>query len=189
MQLLKDKIVKYGEVLSGNVLKVDSFINQQIDPELTMEIGQQFYRLFKDKNITKIVTIESSGIAFGLATAIAFGNIPLIFAKKHFSVLSNNYYQTNVYSFTKKTNYVVSIEKDFINEQDNILIIDDFLANGNAVIGLVDLVTQAKANVNGIGIVIEKAFQDGHRRVEKLGYHIESLACIERFEDGEIFFR
>jgi xanthine phosphoribosyltransferase len=189
MELLKSKIVTEGTILGGDVLKVDSFLNHQIDIDLFNEIGKEFKERFKNKQITKILTVEASGIGIACIAAQYF-NVPVVFAKKHEAVnLDEDTYESDVFSFTKNKTYKVRVAKKYINKEDNILIIDDFLANGNAAVGLIDIVKQGGAAVGGVGIVIEKAFQEGRKKVEELGIQVESLAIIDELVDGVITFR
>lgn len=186
MKSLKDKILGDGIVLGNNIIKVDSFLNHQIDAQLMYEMGEEFYKRFKECNITKILTIEVSGIAIALTTGQAFG-ASVVFAKKHKSLnTSNDFYKSTVFSFTKKISYDITVSKEFINENDNILIIDDFLTTGNALEGLVDIIKQSGANLCGVGIVIEKTFQDGGRKLREKGIRIESLTKIKGFENGKV---
>ena len=188
MRLLKEKIKNEGIVLNNSILKVDAFLNHQIDPELTMELGREFSKRFADKEVTKILTVESSGIAVALTTALFF-HVPVVFARKQKpSTMNENLYSTKVFSFTKNVTNNVSVSKKFLPPGENILILDDFLANGEAAMGLVDLVHQAGSNVVGIGIVIEKSFQPGRNRLIEAGYQVESLARIKAFEKGQIVF-
>jgi xanthine phosphoribosyltransferase len=189
MNLLKNKIEDEGVVLSGTVLKVDSFLNHQVDPELMMEIGKEFARRFKDLGITKVLTIESSGIAPGVMAALQL-NVPLVFARKRKSLtLSEGVITSKVYSYTKQEENTISISSKYIGENDRVLLVDDFLANGQAALGLIDLVKQAGANVAGIGIVIEKSFQHGGKLVRETGYRVESLAEIQSLENGKVTFK
>ena len=188
MRLLKEKIKNEGIVLNNSILKVDAFLNHQIDPELMMELGREFSKRFADKKVTKILTVESSGIAVALTTALFF-HVPVVFARKQKpSTMNENLYSTKVFSFTKNVTNNVSVSKKFLPPGENILILDDFLANGEAAMGLVDLVHQAGSNVVGIGIVIEKSFQPGRNRLIEAGYQVESLARIKAFEKGQIVF-
>ena len=191
MNFLEARILKDGVVKPGNVLKVDSFLNHQMDIALMDEIGREFKRRFEGKQITKILTIESSGIAIACNVAREFG-VPLVFAKKAKSVnLDGEMYVAQVDSFThKKTNQVI-VAKKFLSSDDRVLIVDDFLANGCALQGLISIVDSADAEVVGCGIVIEKGFQEGGERIRNLGYHLESLAIIESMdpETGVITFR
>ena len=191
MRLLEERIRKDGIVKEGQVLKVDSFINHQMDIDLFNEMGKEFKRLFADKNINKILTIEASGI--GLACIIAqHFNVPVVFAKKAKSInLDGEMYTTKIESFTHKRVYDVIVSKKFLSEEDHVLIIDDFLANGCAVAGLVDLVRSAGATVEGVGIAVEKGFQQGGQILRDKGLQVESLAIVESMnhETGEIVFR
>ncbi len=188
MELLKKKIEQEGIVLSNTVLKVDSFLNHQIDPELMLEIGKEFSQRFANKGITKILTIESSGIAPAVMTGLQL-NVPVIFARKRKSMtLINDLLTSTVRSFTKNETNEISVSQKYITENDQVLIIDDFLANGQAAIGLIDIVQQAKATIAGIGIVIEKAFQEGGQHLRDKGFHVESLARIASLEEGKVLF-
>ncbi len=178
MKLLEERICKDGRILPGDVLKVDSFLNHQIDVALLSECGAEWHRLFKDEGITRILTIEASGIGIACIAAQHFG-VPVVFAKKTKSLnLSHNCYSTKVYSYTKGVTYDVMVSKKYIKEGDKVLIIDDFLANGSALRGLIDIAEQAGATVAGIGIAIEKAYQGGGDEIRAAGYRIESLAKI-----------
>lgn len=188
MKLLQEKIMQEGKVLSDDVLKVDAFLNHQIDPVLMQEIGKEFAKRFKDEKITKIVTIESSGIAPAVMAALEFG-VTVVFARKRKSLtLQDNMYIAKVYSYTKQEANEISISKQYIHEDDRVLIIDDFLANGQAALGLMSLVQQAGATVAGIGIVIEKAFQDGGSKLRESGVRVESLAEIASLDNGAVRF-
>ncbi|ENQ3077817.1 TPA: xanthine phosphoribosyltransferase [Bacillus pseudomycoides] len=188
MKLLQEKIMREGKVLSDDVLKVDAFLNHQIDPVLMQEIGKEFAKRFKDDQITKIVTIESSGIAPAVMAALQFG-VTVVFARKRKSLtLQDNMYTAKVYSYTKQETNEISISKQYIHEDDRVLIIDDFLANGQAALGLMNLVEQAGATVAGIGIVIEKAFQDGGSKLRESGVRVESLAEIASLDNGAVRF-
>ena len=189
MKLLEEKILKDGQIYPGNVLKVGSFLNHQIDVPFLMNIGREFYNKFKDENITKIITIESSGIAIACLTATFF-NVPIIFAKKTQTLnLADDVYSASVHSYTHNNDYTARIEKRFLTSHDRILIIDDFLANGAALMGLIDIVSQAGASLAGCGVVIEKVFQGGGNALREKGICVESLAQIEKMTDeGEIFF-
>jgi xanthine phosphoribosyltransferase len=190
MQVLKEKILSDGQVLQQGILRVDSFINHQMDIKLFNEMGKEFKRRFQNKEVTKILTIEASGIGIASIAAQYFDYVPVVFAKK---TLGGNFvgeaYESEVYSYTKKQTYKVKVNKNYISSGDKVLIIDDFLANGRAALGLIDLVRQAKAEVVGVGIVIEKGFQPGREMIKKEGVHLESLAIIDRFEDEQVFFR
>ncbi len=184
MRLLEEMILSKGKVYPGNILKVDSFLNHQIDSQLMFAMAQEFQRLFRDEKITKVMTIEASGIAIAVMTAYVM-QVPMVFAKKSQTKnLSADVYSTQVMSFTHGRVYDVKIAKEFINSDDKILIVDDFLANGVALEGLCDLVNQAGASVVGAGIAIEKGFQDGGNRLRAKGLHIESLAIVQEMNDN-----
>jgi xanthine phosphoribosyltransferase len=188
MELLKNKIEQEGIVLSDTVLKVDSFLNHQIDPNLMLEIGKEFSKRFANKGITKVLTIESSGIAPSVFAGLELG-VPVVFARKRKSLtLINDLLTSSVHSFTKGETNEISVSNKYINENDVVLIIDDFLANGQAALGLIDIVEQANATVAGIGIVIEKGFQDGGKQLREKGYVVESLAIISSLENGKVSF-
>ncbi|MGY0694607.1 xanthine phosphoribosyltransferase [Virgibacillus sp. FSP13] len=188
MQTLKNKIHQEGNVLSDNVLKVDSFLNHQIDPQLMKEIGEEFAERFQDAGITKILTIESSGIAPATMTGLVLG-VPVLFARKRKSLtLSDNLYTASVYSYTKDESNDISVSKDFIQPNDIVLIMDDFLANGQAALGLIEIVEQAEASLAGIGIVIEKGFQSGGKLIRNRGIRVESLANIASLKNGQVEF-
>lgn len=190
MELLENRIKKDGEVLPGNILKVSSFLNHQIDVKLMDQMGEEFYRIYKNSPVTKIVTIESSGIAVAYSVARQFGK-PLVFAKKNqTSNVNEDVFSTKIYSYTHNKEYNVVISKKFISPNDNILLVDDFLANGKALNGLINIVEQAGAKVCGICIAIEKGFQDGGKLLREKGYQVESLAIVEKMtDDGQIFFK
>ena len=190
MELLEKRIIEDGEVLPGNILKVSNFLNHQIDVRLMDEMGAEFARLYKDTKPTKILTIESSGIAVGYAVARQFG-VPLVFAKKHQSSnVNEGVYSARVWSFTHNQNYTVVVSKKYINPGDKILLVDDFLANGNALNGLIEIVEKAGASVQGICIAIEKGFQNGGKMLREKGYRVESLAIVDKMtDDGTITFR
>lgn len=188
MKLLEERILKDGVVLGDNVLKVDNFLNHQIDPVLMQAIGNEFAELFKERGINKIITIESSGIAPAVFAGLAMG-VPVVFARKHKSLtLVDNMYSASVYSFTKNVTNEIAVSKSFLDATDNVLLIDDFLANGQAAIGLLEICQKAGAKVSGMGIVIEKSFQKGRQIVEESGIEIASLARISAFEDGVVKF-
>ncbi|WP_458413676.1 xanthine phosphoribosyltransferase [Schinkia sp. CFF1] len=188
MQELQEKIHREGIVLPNNVLKVDSFINHQMDPILMKRIGEEFARRFQQEGITKILTIESSGIAPAIMTALEF-EVPVLFARKRKPLTaSENLYSSSVYSYTKQETNEITVSKDYLLKTDTVLIIDDFLANGQAALGLIDLVEQAGAKVAGVGIVIEKSFQVGAKLIEGKGYRLESLARIQSLENGRVTF-
>jgi len=191
MNFLEERIVKDGIVKPGNVLKVDSFLNHQMDIALLEQIGKEFHRRFTDKQITKVLTIEASGIAIAYPVAKEFG-VPLVFAKKSKSInIDGDMYVAEVESFTHKNTNQVIVSKKFLTSDDHVLIIDDFLANGCALQGLISIVESAEATVEGLGIAIEKGFQDGGYRLRNLGYQLESLAIVDAMDTktGEITFR
>lgn len=182
MNFLEERILKDGVVKEGNVLKVDSFLNHQMDVALIDEIGKEFHRRFADKKITKVLTIEASGIAIAYAVARCFG-VPMVFAKKAKSInIDGDMYTAEVESFTHKNRNQVIVSKKFLSSDDKLLIVDDFLANGCALQGLISIAEAAGASVEGIGIVIEKGFQYGGRSIRNLGYQLESLAIVESMD-------
>ncbi|HEO0202161.1 TPA: xanthine phosphoribosyltransferase [Streptococcus agalactiae] len=188
MKLLEERILKDGDVLGENILKVDSFLTHQVDFELMQEIGKVFADKYKEAGITKVVTIEASGIAPAVYVAQALG-VPMIFAKKAKNItMTEGILTAEVYSFTKQVTSQVSIVSRFLSNDDTVLIIDDFLANGQAAKGLLEIIGQAGAKVAGIGIVIEKSFQDGRDLLEKTGVPVTSLARIKAFENGRVVF-
>lgn len=189
MKILKERIMKDGFIIGTKVLKVDSFLNHQIDVELLNEIGKEFKRRFNDDEVTKILTVEASGIGIACIAAQYF-KVPVVFAKKHEATnLDSEVFESEVYSFTKNKNYKIRVSKQFLKKEDKVLIIDDFLANGNAAKGLISIVEQAGAVPTGVGIVIEKAFQDGRSKVEETGVRVESLAIVESMCEGNIVFK
>lgn len=189
MELLKQRMIKDGFIENGGIIKVDSFLNHQIDIDLLNKIGKEFRERFKNEKVDKILTIEASGIAIAVITAQYF-NVPVVFAKKTESKnLDKDTYESQVYSYTKNKLYTIRVSKRYLNQNENILILDDFLANGKAAEGLIDIATKAKCNVAGIGIVIEKGFQKGGNNIRNLGIKLESLAIVESIEDGKIAFR
>ena len=191
MNFLEERVQKDGIVKEGNVLKVDSFLNHQMDISLFRQIGEEFKRRFADVPINKILTIEASGI--GIACIVAeYFDVPVVFAKKSKSInIEGEMYVAEIESFTHKCKNQVIVSRKFLNPEDHVLIIDDFLANGCALQGLISIIGQAGATVEGIGIVIEKGFQSGGRIIRNLGYHLESLAIIEDMnaDTGKIVFR
>lgn len=188
MKKLEERILRDGQVLGENILKVDSFLTHQVDFSLMKEIGQVFAEAVKDAGITKVVTIEASGIAPAVYVAEALG-LPMIFAKKAKNItMTEGILTAEVYSFTKQMTSTVSITGKFLNSDDKVLIIDDFLANGQAAKGLITIIEQAGAQVEAVGIVIEKSFQDGRQLLETSGYRVLSLARIAGFEKGQIVF-
>lgn len=188
MEELKAKILEKGSVVADGVLKVDSFLNHQIDTNLMINIGKEFAERFKDSKVTRILTLESSGIAPSFMAANEL-SVPLVFARKRKSLtMTDNLYTSSVYSFTKKETNEIAVSKNYLEKGERILIIDDFLANGQAALGLIDIVEQAGAEVVGVGIVIEKSFQDGRAQLEQKGYRVESLARILSLENGTVTF-
>lgn len=191
MNFLEERIMKDGVVKEGNILKVDSFLNHQMDVKLFKQMGEEFKRRFAGKNINKIITIEASGIGIACIVAECF-DVPVVFAKKSQSVnIDGDVYSAEVESFTHKCKNQVIVSKKFLNEDDHVLIIDDFLANGCALQGLISIVSEAGGTVEGIGIAIEKGFQAGGRMIRNLGYRLESLAIVDNMdaENGTIEFR
>jgi xanthine phosphoribosyltransferase len=189
---LEDRIRRDGIVRAGDVLKVDSFLNHQIDVRLFNDMGAEWARLFKDRHITKILTIEASGIGIAVIAAQHFGNIPVVFAKKTESInLDGEQWTTKVYSFTHKAYYTVIVAKRFLTADDHVLILDDFLANGAASSGLIDLCHQAGATVEGVGVAIEKGFQHGGDDLRRAGIELHSLAIVDAMDEntGAITFR
>ncbi|WP_195937875.1 xanthine phosphoribosyltransferase [Romboutsia sp. 1001713B170131_170501_G6] len=190
MKLLQEKILKDGRIEGNDILKVDNFLNHQLDIAFLNEMGKEFKNRFKDEKIDKILTIEASGIAIASIASQHFGNVPVVFAKKVESKnLDKEVYETKVYSFTKGKEYSVKVSKRYLNEGENILVLDDFLANGRAAVGLKDLVDQAGANLVGVGIAIEKGFQEGRELLLSKGIRLESLAILDSIENGVIKFR
>ena len=188
MYALEQKILSEGIVLSDEVLKVDAFLNHQIDPVMMLLIGKEFAARFKDAGITKIITIEASGIAPAIMAGLELG-VPVIFARKYQSLtLKDDLYRSKVFSFTKQTESTIAISNKHISSADKALVIDDFLANGQAALGLIDLIHQAKAEVVGVGIVIEKSFQPGRDILLEKGYRVESLARVKSLANGTVEF-
>lgn len=188
MKMLEEKILAEGKAMGEDILKVDSFVNHQVDPVLMQQIGTAFADHFKDKGVTKVVTIESSGIALALMTALAL-NVPIVILKKQPSkVLNDDLYQTVVTSFTKGTSYELTLSQKFISESDHVLIIDDFLANGEAATGAIRLIRLAHATVAGVGILIEKSFQPGRQKLNDQGFEVYSLARVAKLEKDFISF-
>ncbi|MCH5316924.1 MAG: xanthine phosphoribosyltransferase [Eubacterium sp.] len=191
MELLKNKILNEGEIYEGNVLKVDCFLNHQIDVSFLSEVGKEFHRLFKDQGVNKILTIEASGIAIASMVAQEFG-CPLLFAKKTKTKnIAGDVYTTAVESYTHGTTYTIMVSKRFLGKGDKVLIVDDFLAIGNALNGLIELVKESGAELAGCGVVIEKGYQGGGDKLREQGIKVESLAIVESMnhETGEIVFR
>ena len=188
MKLLEERILKDGKIKPGNVLKVDGFINHQIDVPFVSELGREFYRRFKDDDVTKILTNEASGIGIACLTAEHFG-VPVVFAKKsRTSNISNDVYTARVDSFTHGTTYDIMVSKEYLTPSDRVLIIDDFLALGNALMGLREITLASGATLVGAGIVIEKSFQSGGKLLREMGMRIESLAKIASMTDDDLTF-
>ncbi|MGL5681783.1 MAG: xanthine phosphoribosyltransferase [Marinifilaceae bacterium] len=185
MELLKKRILQDGACFEGGILKVDSFINHQMDPILMKSIGVEFVKRFASQNINKVLTIEASGIAPAIMVGYLL-ELPVVFAKKKQPKTMENMLVTKVHSFTKDREYSVCLSRDFLNENDRVLFVDDFLANGNAAQGIIDLVKQAGAELVGMGFIIEKAFQDGGKKLRETDIQIESLAIIESLDNCEI---
>lgn len=189
MKALEEKILREGTVLEGHILKVGSFLNQQLDVDFLMKMGEEIKKIYSDSQVTKLLTIESSGIAVAVAAG-AVMHIPVVFAKKNKSAnVSGNVYSTVVHSYTHNTDYTVVVAEDYLNPDDKIVIIDDFLANGKALEGLIDIVKQSGADFIGATCAIEKGFQKGGDSLREQGYRIESLAIIDDMSPSEIVFR
>jgi xanthine phosphoribosyltransferase len=192
MKLLEERIRKDGVVKEGNVLKVDSFLNHRMDIELFSEMGKEFKRIFADKPINKILTIEASGIGIAVIAAQFFDNVPVVFAKKSQSInLDGSVYSTKIQSFTHGRVYDVIVSKKYLSPEDHVLVIDDFLANGCAIEGLISIIKESGATLEGVGIAIEKGFQDGGKNLRESGVNLHSLAIVESMDaaTGEIIFR
>jgi len=188
MKVLEERIRQEGAILSETVLKVDSFLNHQVDTTLALEIGKEFARIFADQTITKVLTIEASGIQFAMAAGIAL-NVPFVYAKKKKAVTqADRVYAASVHSFTRQETYQVSIDQRYLGPDDKVLIVDDFLATGAAIVGLVDIVRESGAELVGVGCVIEKSFQEGRGLVEAKDVRVHSLARISSMKPGEIHF-
>lgn len=189
MKLLEDRIVRDGVVIGNNILKVDSFLNHQLDINLFNEMGKEFKNLFINSSVTKILTIETSGIAIAALAALHF-QVPVLFAKKHAgSNMDEDVYQTKVFSYTKNLEYDIKVSKKLINSKDCVLIIDDFLASGAAMSGLINIVGQSGAKVAGVGIAIEKSFEPGRKVIEDMGIQVEALAIVDSMQDGSVVFK
>lgn len=189
MELLKERIRRDGVFKPGGILKVDSFLNHQMDIELINAIGREFAQRFSGKKVTKILTIEASGIGIACIAAQYFG-VPVVFAKKAKSKnLDGDVYTANVHSYTKGTDYIIRVAQRFITPDDHVLLIDDFLANGRALLGLIEIVKQAGAKVAGAGICIEKGFQEGGRIIRQMGVDLQSLAIVDEDENGNLTFK
>ena len=188
VKLLEDRIRSDGEVLPGNVLKINSFLNHQVDPELMKKVGEEFSQLFKDSGVTKVLTCEASGIAPGIMTAYEL-HVPMVFArKKKPATLNDAVYWADVYSYTKKVTNQICVEQKFLHKDDHLLIIDDFLANGEAVKGMINIANQAGAEVTGVGIVVAKTFQGGSEWIKDHGYRLEALAEIASLTNNQVRF-
>ena len=188
VKLLEDRIRSDGEVLPGNVLKINSFLNHQVDPELMKKVGEEFSQLFKDNGITKVLTCEASGIAPGVMAAYEL-HVPMVFArKKKPATLNDAVYWADVYSYTKKVTNQICVEQKFLHKDDHLLIIDDFLANGEAVKGMINIANQAGAEVAGVGIVVAKTFQGGSDWIKEHGYRLEALAEIASLANNQVHF-
>lgn len=189
IRALEDRILADGKVLPGEILKVGDFLNQQIDPELLMEMGEEIASLYKDTGVTKILTIESSGIAVAFAAGCKM-NVPVVFAKKHASInLSDDVLTSKVYSYTHQKTYDIVVSSDYVSKDDTVLIVDDFLAKGNALKGLIEITDKAGAKLAGAAIAIEKGFQGGGDELRRQGIRVESLAIIESMSDDSLTFR
>lgn len=190
MEIIEQEIQKRGKVLPGNVLKVNSFLNHQLDPYLLNIMAGEWTKLFKNDNITKIVTIEASGIALAILTGLKL-NVPVVFAKKSNSKNIGDVYKSKIHSYTRDQDFDIQIEKQFIYKDDIVLIIDDFLANGSATLGMIDIINQAGAKLAGVGIAIEKGFQNGGEILRDKGIRVESLAIISSMDEktGKIIFK
>jgi xanthine phosphoribosyltransferase len=190
MKLLEERIKKDGKILPGDILKVDSFLNHQVDIRLVDELGKEFYRLFENSNPTKILTIEASGIAISQAASRCFGFIPVVFAKKTEAAnMDSDVYASKERSYTRNVVYNVKVAKEYLGPEDRVLILDDFLARGEAMASLIDICNQAGAKIVGCGSVISKAYQPGEKRISDMGYKVEVLARVKSMsEDGQIEF-
>ncbi len=188
MTILEEKILREGKILDGDVLKVDGFLNHRVDVAFSTLLGKEIYNHFKDCDINKILTVEASGIGLACLTA-QFFNCPVLIAKKHKSSnISGNVYYAKVYSFTHQTENTILVSKEYLDSNDKVLIIDDFLANGNACVGLVDIIKQAGATVKGISCAVEKTYQGGYQKLTDMGIDVYSLARIKEMKDGKITF-
>ena len=186
---LEQRILEEGQILPGEVLKVGSFLNQQIDTKLLKDMGDEIARLFACNNVTKVLTIESSGIAIAFAAGLSMG-LPVVFAKKHSTLnLTGNILTSKVYSYTHQQTYDIAVSSDYVTADDTVLIVDDFLAKGNALTGLIEIVNKAGAKLAGCAIAIEKGFQPGGKALRDSGVHLKSLAIVDGIEDGNIVLR
>ena len=189
MKALEEKILREGQILPGNVVKVGGFLKQRLDVEFLMEMGREIAALFEGEQINKVLTVEASGIALAVAAAAQL-HVPAVFAKKHASAnLSGDLYTAEVYSYTHQKSYTIMVSKDYLQSDDRVLIVDDFLACGNAVGGLIKMVSDARATLVGVSAAIEKGFQGGGDALREKGIHVESLAVIDHMDDGSITFR
>ncbi|QNO13787.1 xanthine phosphoribosyltransferase [Alkalicella caledoniensis] len=189
MKFLEEQIIKHGKIISKDIVKVDSFLNHQLDPYILDTISDSFVKKFSHLEPTKILTIEASGIAIAMLMGVKMG-IPVIFAKKKKpSTMTESFYYSEVFSYTKKEKNGIVVSKEFLNNDDKVLIVDDFLAMGAASFGLIDIVKQSQGEVVGIGIAVEKGFQQGGKILREKGYNLHSLAIIEKIEDERIYFR
>lgn len=190
MKLLEDRIIKDGKILEGDIIKVDSFLNHQLDIKFLNTLAEDVAKYFKNKNINKILTIEASGIAFATVISENMNYIPVVFSKKKKTLnIGDSLWQSHVKSYTTKKDYMISVSKEFIGKDDNLLIVDDFLAEGNALRGLIDISKKAGANIEGISVSVEKGYQGGGDYVRKLGYDLYSLAIIDSIENGKFSFK
>ncbi|MDK7722263.1 xanthine phosphoribosyltransferase [Peptoniphilus lacrimalis] len=190
MKLLEDRIIKDGKILEGDIIKVDSFLNHQLDIKFLNTLAEDVAKYFKNKNINKILTIEASGIAFATVISENMNYIPVVFSKKKKTLnIGDSLWQSHVKSYTTKKDYMISVSKEFIGKDDNLLIVDDFLAEGNALRGLIDISKKAGANIEGISVAVEKGYQGGGDYVRKLGYDLYSLAIIDSIENGKFSFK
>ncbi len=189
MKILEERILKNGRLLPGGVIKVDSFLNHQMDIHLLDQIGSEFYNIFSGEEITKILTVEASGIGIACLAAVYF-NVPVVFAKKSEAKnMSDNVYSSEVHSFTRGRDFTIRVDKAYISAEDKVLIIDDFLASGKAVLGLLDIISQSGAECTGVGICIEKAFQPGGQTIRDMGINLHSLAIVDLDENGNYIFK
>lgn len=190
MKLLEDRIKKDGYILGENIIKVDSFLNHQLDIKFLSELSEEVYNHFKDRGINKILTIEASGIALATVVSEKFGYLPVVFAKKQKTKnIGGDVYESKVQSFTTDKEYTVTVSKKFLNKGDKLLLIDDFLAEGNALNGLISIAEQSGAKVEGVSVAVEKGFQEGGKIIREEGYDLLSLAIIESIDNGEFTFR
>lgn len=190
MKLLEDRIIKDGKILDGDIIKVDSFLNHQLDIKFLNTLAEDVAKYFKNKNINKILTIEASGIAFATVISENMNYIPVVFSKKKKTLnIGDSLWQSHVKSYTTKKDYMISVSKEFIGKDDNLLIVDDFLAEGNALRGLIDISKKAGANIEGISVAVEKGYQGGGDYVRKLGYDLYSLAIIDSIENSKFSFK